>query len=394
MTTDSQNIDAANYIPGCGQTARPTTVYPSAFIPFPAYGTRLRGVMFIHFNRASCLVVQLADDLPVTRTADLLRLHTAYLLRSVVEGFPHKAGGIWKSIHHFTRGFVRQVTYPAMRLCEHPGLAPLQTLPLPRAFRLGALGLTTRRQLLVAILHCRFRSTATYQNRLLPISRCNQGIDSKVHANDGPLWPGSIRDFAHQSYCCHADTDFHQPAREHDRHGDTQRATGAMRQDELVIAYPRILVCVDDIPVPQMFPRVARVLMAVLPQLPCTIYRFAELSHNLLGALRAQPRISSLTPARPTALARPLEVTPAKPMVPLNKITPQTSGFLARRGERVPFRRCFRHPMYFYRPIAHTKSVRCTDEKGKSKAVALTAERSLHPQLNAGRSSWSTTSEI
>ncbi len=228
LPPNRQNIHTADDVTRGGDATAATAVYPPGLVPFPAYGTRLRGIMLVHGNGPTGLVSQLRDQSHVTRTADLLRLLGPQMLRRVIEGLPHIAHGARKRRHHCARGLVRQIPETAMRLREHPRFPTLQALPPARALRLCTLGLTTRCQAFVAILHGGLSRAATDQHGLCSIGGRQQGIDAQVNPYDDLLWHCYVRYLTDQTSGGHRQTDFDQASRQRDRQRNTQRATGAV----------------------------------------------------------------------------------------------------------------------------------------------------------------------
>jgi hypothetical protein len=156
---------------------------------------------------------------------------------------------------------------------------------------------------------------------------------------------------------------------------------------------PCILIGIHDIAVPRLLPRIACLFMAVFAELACAVHGFTELTNHLLGTLCTETRIAPLCPLLPALFAGPFCGTTAYPVMALDQITPQASGFTTRRRERAPFRRCVRQPMYFYRAIAHAMSIERTANTNHQKLVALAGQRVFHPPLNASCSSGSTACE-
>src|SRR5262245_16213244 len=136
MTANGQNIHTADHIAWSTRPTRPTAVYPSVLVPCATNRARLGRIVFVRLKRAAGFIVELHDQLGIARTADLLGLAASDLLCRVVEGFAYITGGAWEGINHLARGFVHQIAQASVTLRQHLGLAALQTLPLPRAFRL------------------------------------------------------------------------------------------------------------------------------------------------------------------------------------------------------------------------------------------------------------------
>ena len=307
MTTDSQNIQAANDITRRGETTLATVIRASSLVPLPAYGTRLRGVMFVDFDGATGFVIQLGNQSGIARITDLLCLATSELLCCVVKRFADIAGGARKRLRHLTRGFVEQIAHAAMRLRQHLGFAPLQTLPLPGALRLRALGLTTRGEAFVAVLHRRLRRTATDQEGFVAIGGRDEGIDAKVHAHDGLLWPGHVGNLADQADGGHTEADFHQAPRQGPGEGKTQPSTGAMRQEQASIPHPGILIGVHYVVVARLSPGIARCGMPCGAELACRVDSLTELANELLSTLGAESWIASFAPPLPPGFTGPRE---------------------------------------------------------------------------------------
>jgi hypothetical protein len=134
MTTNSQNVQTANHITWRGLSTRPTAIDTPVLVPLPAYGTRLRGIGFVHLYCTTGFIVQLRNQPGVTRTANLLRLPCAQTLCGIIEWLTHIAGGAWERLGHFARGLMHYITQAAMRFrecreagsgahhgCGHPG---------------------------------------------------------------------------------------------------------------------------------------------------------------------------------------------------------------------------------------------------------------------------------
>jgi hypothetical protein len=270
MTTHLQDIHAANHITRRG---------------LPAYPTCLRGIRFVNLHGATGFVIQLANQPSITGTAHLLGLASSDLLCRVIKRLPDVTGGARERLSHFARGFVHHIAHTAMRLRQHVCFAPLQTLPLPGALRLRALGLATRCQAFVAVLHGGFCRSATDQEGVLSVCGRQQGIDPQVNTNDALLWSGHVGNLTDQTDCRYTQPHFHQASRHRDSDGYTQPATRSMGQEQPLMTQPCILVGIHDIAVSGLLPRIARFVMAVFAELSGAVHGLAELTNDLLGTL-------------------------------------------------------------------------------------------------------------
>src|SRR5574341_405900 len=93
MASNSQNIHAADHIAWGRLPTRPTVIEAPVLVPFPAYGTRLRGIGFVHLDRATGFIIQLGNQAGITRATDLLSLVASQVLCGIVKGLPHIARG-------------------------------------------------------------------------------------------------------------------------------------------------------------------------------------------------------------------------------------------------------------------------------------------------------------
>ena len=171
VTADTKNVRAANHISGRYRSALAATVDPLALVPLPAYGTHLRGIMFVLLNCTTSLVVELIDQLGIAGARNRLRLPPPKLVGGIVERLAHIARRAGKGIHDLARGFVCQIADAIRGFAQQFGFALLQPLPAPCAFRMPALPLLDGGQAFVAPLHRRLCRTSTYQDGLAAICR-------------------------------------------------------------------------------------------------------------------------------------------------------------------------------------------------------------------------------
>jgi len=382
MPTNSQDIDAANDIARSRLAARPTAIYPSCLVPCATNRACLRRVCFIDCNRATAFVIQLPDQLGITGATHLLCRTSSALLGCIIKRLADIARGPRERVNHLAGGFMSHVADASVRLRQHSGLPPLQPLPLARAFRLRALGVLAVSQTLVPILHGGFRRPTTDQDGLLSVCGCQQGIDPQVHADDALLRSRAVFNLTDQTHCRHTEPHFHQSPRHGDRDGDTEPPTCSMGQQQRSSAQPAILVGIHDMAVSRFFPRIPRFLTAVLAQLARAVHGRTELANDLLRTLGAEAWISPLRPLLPPLFTWPLQTPATYTMMAFHQITPQASGFLARRTERAPFRGGLWHPMYFYRAIAHEESVSwfSLEYHGNKNLLALQANACFTPR--------------
>jgi len=115
LATHRQNIQTANDITRCGLATRPATVSAPVLVPFPAYGTRLRGISFIHYDSPTGFIVQLPEQLGIARATDLLSLATSQALRRVIKGFADIASGARKGVGYLAGGFVHEIVQTVAR---------------------------------------------------------------------------------------------------------------------------------------------------------------------------------------------------------------------------------------------------------------------------------------
>jgi hypothetical protein len=353
MTTDSQNIQTANDITRRGLSTPPTTIDAPVFVPFPAYGTRLRGPMFVNLHSATGFIVQLGHQSGITGTTDLLRLTPSQMLCRIVKRLANITCRTREGVRHLAGGFMHQIAQAPMRLAEHLSLAALQALPTARALRLGALGLLARSKALVAILHGGLGRAPTDQNGLLTIRGSKQGIDAQIYADDRLLRPWDIGHITDQSNTAHTEPNFYQPSRHRDRDRNTQPPTGAMGEVESPMLDARALIRIDDIAIAGLPPGIARIFMAIAAQLTCAMDGFAEFANDVLHALRMQPGIAALRPAFPALFAGPLQVAVPYPVMAFHHVAPQPSSLAPCRRKGAPFRRGMWHPVNFCRAVTH-----------------------------------------
>lgn len=285
VLAETKDVGTADYISWLGKATPVTLIYPPAFVPLSAYGTRLRRIMLVLLDGARGLVIQLIDDFGVTGRANLLRLPGANLLSRLVERFTDVTGCARKSVRNLAGGLVGDVPNSPFRFRQHLGLASLQSLPSPGAFDLLALLLLKGSQPLVAPLHGGFGLSPTNQDCFLAICRGNERIDPQVNPNDSLLGPGLIGHFAHQKNCPHCQPGFHQAARQLNREGYPQRSSLAIGQKQLPVADLGALVGVGDVPVFGLAPGVAGLRMSTPAKLAGRGNRFTKLPNDLLDAL-------------------------------------------------------------------------------------------------------------
>jgi len=139
MTTDSQDIQIADDITRRGLPTRPTAIRALALIPSPAYGTRLRGQIFIYLDGAAGFIVQLDNYSGITGTAHLLRLLISQRLCRSIKRLADIASSTRTCFCHLAGSFVYKIAQATMRFLKHPGLAALQAFPASRALDFGAL---------------------------------------------------------------------------------------------------------------------------------------------------------------------------------------------------------------------------------------------------------------
>jgi hypothetical protein len=130
-----------------------------------------------------------------------------------------------------------------------------------------------------------------------------------------------------------------------------------MRQDEVPVPYPRVLIGVDHIAVPAQAPGIARLSLAVLPQLATRVHRLAELADDLLRALGGEAWIAPFGPALPTRLGRPRPIEAAEAVMASHQIIPEPCGLVTACREGGPIDCGVWMPHKVYRAIAHLRSI-------------------------------------
>lgn len=393
MTANTQDVCTADHVPGRYSSALATTIDPLTLVPLPAYGTRLRGVVFIFLDCATGLVVELCNHLCIAGATDSLRLPSPNLLSGIVKRLAHMTGCTGECFGHFAGRLVRQVSYPVGSLVQQLGFAPLQLAPPARACSLPTLRLLDAGEILVAPLEGRLDSPSADQDSCFPIGRCDQGVDAQVHTDHGLLRARFIRYLTDKQDLPHAQAGFHQASGQVYRNGDAQFAGAAVGQNQLAISNNSTLVGVDNVSELWFLPGILRFWMAVLAQLTSGVDRFAELPDDLLHGLRMQVRVLTLRPLFPTLLARPLPVKPADAVMPFDQIAPQPSRFLASQTEGTPFALRLRHPVHAYSSVSHIDILphgkKFVESGGKRIELKLSATKKphvkpLYPTAEAG----------
>ncbi len=102
---------------------------------------------------------------------------------------------------------------------------------------------------------------------------------------------GARRDLTDEAHDAIGQPDFHEAPRQSDGlwQANAQRAALAVGQDEAPVANAGVLVGVDHIAIAPQAPRIARLRLAVLAQLPARLHRLAELADDLLGDCAERP---------------------------------------------------------------------------------------------------------
>ncbi len=335
------------------------TVDPAVLAPPPADGTRLRAVGFVSRDRASGLVVELANDRARARRADLLSLHPPLTLGGLIERLTDRAQGTRERANHRHRCRVAQVPHLALGLVEHPIRAPLHAFPAASAVSERGLLRAQASQLLVAVLDgglgLGLGLAPADAHHLLAIRGCNAGIDPQVHPDAGLLGARLVGDLADEPHHAIGAPHLPEPARQGDgaRQRETPGATLAMRQEEPPVPNARILVGVHPIMSARLPPRIAGLGLAMLAQLAAGVHRLAELPDTLLRALGGARAIAALGPSLPAHARRPAPAQAPRAMRAHHQITPQPRRLVAARREGRPFGCCVRQPRHFYRSLAH-----------------------------------------
>lgn len=385
--TDTSVVDGSYNVARRGVATVSTPINPSALLPTPAYGTRLRAIGFWHDHCARTFVVKLIDDLRVACRTYLLCLDAANLLRRLIERLTDNHFSIRKLFLHQGRRFMRQIIDSIARLSQHLGLASLKLFPSARTFQHLRLPLLNRSQVLVAPLNRRLSLASADEQRLLPIRGGNKRVDAEINPNRNFHHLRLISHFAGEENMAHAQSNFHQSTWKFNAawNLDEQLAAHSVRQGVATIGLnSHRLIRIDDIPVFNQPPRIAGFRVAIFSQLACGVHRLAKLANDLLNRLRVQARITTFSPPLPATFAGPLHLTAANTSMAKHYIIPQTRRFSTRRRERLPLSLSSWHPTDFDGLIGHViKSYRVVYSNAKA-FHGLSAIGLISPRMNPG----------
>jgi hypothetical protein len=359
MLTEAQDIHRADGVARAGGPALGAAIYTAVLAPLPAYGTRLRGKGFAEGDGPNRFVGELADDLAGTGATHLLGLHAPDELGGVVKWLAHVAGGVRKGLGYLACGLVAQVADAPLGLVEHTALAPLQPLVAAQTVGLACLRLLDSGELLIAVLHRGLGGASTDENDLRAVGGRDEGVHPQVYPDDSLLVARLIRHFADHAHHAIGQADLHDAPWQRDRfwQADTQRPALAMWQHEPPVTDTRILIGVHHVVIAAQAPGIARLRVAVLPQLAARVHRLRELADDLLGRLRRETWIALFRPALPARLAGPRPIEAADAVMPPYEIIPQPRRFLAAGRKGCPFGCGAWCPRNFYRAIAHRPNV-------------------------------------
>lgn len=126
-----------------------------------------------------------------------------------------------------------------------------------------------------------------------------------------------------------------------------------MREHQVAVAEPSVLVGVGDVPVPGLLPGVPGLGMTLFAEGRGGPHVLQELGDDLLDALGGKVLVLALRPLVPPGLGRPSPLESTDPVVSDDEIVPQASRFQPRCGEGRPVLGTVRQPCDLDDPVNH-----------------------------------------